>query len=51
MGSPNDIVVSWLRLQDPNDWVLHKYWRYIWRLSIFTSYGWAYVCTLKLLYF
>jgi hypothetical protein len=50
MGSPNDIVVSRLRLKTPTDCIPHTYWMYRRCLSIFTCCAWAYECTLTLLY-
>jgi hypothetical protein len=47
---PNEVVVSWLRLQTPTDCILHKYWRYIWHLSTFICCEWAYGCTLTQVY-
>ncbi len=43
--SSNDVAVSWLRLYIP-----HQYWMYIKCLSTFICCGWAYGCTLSLLY-
>ncbi len=46
----NDIVVSWLRLQEPSDYVPHPYWMYTKCFSTLICSGWAYGCTLILLY-
>ncbi len=48
--SPNDVVVSWLRLQTTADYIPHPYWMYIKCLSTFIGCGWAYGCILTLLY-
>ncbi len=45
----NDVVVSWLRLQVPSDYVPHPYWMYIKCFSTLICCGWAYGCTLILL--
>ncbi len=37
--SPNDVVVSWLRLQTPADCIPHPYWIYIKCLSTYISYA------------
>ncbi len=49
-GNLNDIVVSWLRLQEPSDYVPHPYWMYTKCFSTLICCGWTYGCTLILLY-
>jgi hypothetical protein len=46
----NHIVVSWLRLQTTTDCIPHPYWMYKKCFSTFICCGWAYGCTLTLLY-
>ena len=41
-----DVVVSWLRLQTPNDCIPHPYWMYMKCLSTLRCCGWAYGCIL-----
>ena len=45
---PNDVVVSWLRLQEVPNCIPHPYWRYMKCLSTFICCGWAHGCTLTL---
>ncbi len=46
----NHIVVSWLRLQTPTDCIPHLYWMHKKCFSTLICCGWAYGCTLTLLY-
>ncbi len=48
--SRNDVVVSWLRMWATTDCISHPYWMYIKCLSNFICCGWAYGCTITLLY-
>ena len=44
------LLVSWLRLQTPTDCIPHPYWMYTKCFSTLRCCGWAYGCTLMLIY-
>ena len=46
----NDVGVSWLRLQEASDCIPHPYWMYTMCFSTLICCGWAFGCTLTLLY-
>jgi hypothetical protein len=47
--SPSDVVRSWLRLQNPIDYISHPYHIYNKCFSTLICCGWAHGCTLTLL--
>jgi hypothetical protein len=48
-ANPNDVGVSWLRLQEASDCIPHPYWMYTMCFSTLICCGWAYGCTLTLI--
>jgi hypothetical protein len=47
--NPNDVGVSWLRLQEASDSIPHPYWMYTMCFHTLICCGWAYGCTLTLI--
>jgi hypothetical protein len=47
--SPNDVLMSWLRLQQASDWIPHLYWMYIKCFGTFICCVWAYGITITVI--
>jgi hypothetical protein len=47
--SPNDVAMSWLRLQQASDWITDPYWMYIKCFGTLICCLWAYGTTLRVI--